>query len=125
LFGLRGEKLMGGSMMQKSTFNGTVLSHSIIKLWWTKQNVSVPSVNESLNLGLCIPGLWHSVCYTGVLFEKPLYRVSMECSTYYRPNPPPYAGPSHRWGCGWLEFLWNLEHTAFVTDHITINNLHA
>lgn len=22
-------------------------------------------------------------------------RVSMECSTYYRPNPPPYSGPSH------------------------------
>jgi len=32
LIELRGEKWMGGGMMQRSTFNGTVLSRSIIKL---------------------------------------------------------------------------------------------
>jgi hypothetical protein len=98
LIGLRGGKWKGRDMMQRSTFNGTVLSRSSVKLCWTKQNVSVFSVNESLNLGLYHAFLGYGAVFvdTGVLFEKPLYRVSTECSTYYRPNPPPYAGPSHR-----------------------------
>lgn len=123
----KGRKVERRGHDAKKQCSGTVMSHSSVKVWWTKQYVSVSSVNESLNLFLYHASPIYGTVFvnTGVLFEKPFYRESMECSTYYRPNPPPYTGPSHRWGCGCMRFMWNLEHTAVVTDHITTNKLHA